>query len=166
MSKGWTKFPNHLIDQLADFKETELKVLIFLLRSLNQNRCYLPQRRISAVIKKGRIAVNRAIQSLKKKGIIQDEHYPGRISLYRITPTPSPEKDKMPITVPEALAVREKNPYSYKRGEAVRDFALCPYCQFSAPIINFTYVAHSRNGKKEFLLCQNCQKIFWIFTER
>ncbi|MEO0102883.1 MAG: hypothetical protein ABIK81_04190, partial [candidate division WOR-3 bacterium] len=122
--------------------------------------------RISAVIKKGRIAVNRAIQSLKKKGIIQDEHYPGRISLYRIFLKASVEKEKPPITTREALTLKEKNPYQYKRGEAVRDFALCPYCQFSAPIAKFTYIAHSRNGKKEFLLCQNCQKIFWIFTGR
>lgn len=166
MSKGWTKFPNYLIDLIPSFKETELKVLLFLLRSLNQNRCYLPQKRISVGIKKGRCAVNRAIQALKKKGILQNQRYPGRISLYRILLTTSEEKEKGPITVQEALAEREKNPYQYKRGEAVRDFALCPYCQFSAPIPDFTYIAHSRNGKKEFLLCQKCQKIFWILTGR
>lgn len=138
MSNGWTKFPNYLIDQIATFKETELKVLLFFLLSLNQNRCCISQRRISAGVKKGRLTINRAIQCLKEKGIIQNERFPGRIPSSRIEWKASEGRERNPVTVKEALALKEKSPYQYRRGEAVKDFALCP----------------------------NCQKIFWIFTGR
>jgi len=163
MSKGWTKFPNYLLERIPEFNDTTLKVLIFLLRASFKNRCYISQKTISQRIKKSRLSVNRALKSLKAMGIIENRRYSGRISLYQIK-----TEGKKEETGDEKIAavVREKNPYQYRRGEAVKDFVICPYCQFSGPIARFPYVAHSQNGQKEFLTCENCQKVFWILTER
>uniref|UniRef100_A0A7C3Z2D7 Helix-turn-helix domain-containing protein n=1 Tax=candidate division WOR-3 bacterium TaxID=2052148 RepID=A0A7C3Z2D7_UNCW3 len=155
MSKGWTKLPNYLWEIIPELNETALKVLLFLLRASFQNRCYTSQKTISQRIKKSRLSVNRALKILEKKGIIENHRYLGRISFYRVR---NPEEKNPPA--------KGKISHQYQKGEVVNDFAICPNCQFSNPIATFPYVAHSRDGKKEFLLCENCRNVFWILTER
>ncbi len=155
MSKGWTKFPNYLIDGLAALKAGELKVLLWLLRSSYHNRSYLSQAKIAEKIRKDRRSVSRAISSLKEKGIVQAYRYKGKNSFYLVRMEPCAEGGG-----------KEEMGNRFPQGRERLGFASCPKCSFSAPISNFTYLAHSKDGTKEFLSCPSCQTRFWILTGR